>query len=700
MKTILISGIIVECIVLALLTILKKWTGKAFLAITVITAVCCGLAGYMAGANKGPDSQENQRADLYMAARLIQEEFYEESLEVLSLVDDEEGAAWQAPAVRALSYNLNGAYETGEAYAKDRSDIEQAILEACIDRKPVAKEDRVRITESTLELIGASDQEARRWDAEMKVRFMGLDLSPEEKEELTDDLALAKEAIREKRYRDAYDQLADRASGGDVKTGIILSGMYVKTYDLRLMTDPDEEYERLWKEAASLQADLNLVSLEVEPGDTSGSRYTEYRKAKAEYDLAMEELRIEAAKRAVNYLQAMEDDDMRKSVGYQLQLSRLYFISRQMDEARACLDQIFAADQTDKGVWLGTEAEAFRQAYILSLSDPLSDEYSLLFDRLMDALYQSLFDDDNYDTYKEFVLAYLRELYGGIAIRKIDASGFPQIRAHVSATREDVEIDQARILVKDTEEILEDFQVEAVEIGDLNLCFVLDKSGSMNGEAMTQSKSAIRSCIAGMEEGTFMNLVTFDNTASLECNLSQSKYLVMNLVEGVEAEGGTNIASGLSVALDSLRAAAGTRVVILLSDGYDQSSSRSALEGILAEAAAADVVVYTIGLEGCDESYLESIANRTGGQFIMAANTTQLNKIYREIQNSLMKSYIITYKVNEEAESRYLELREKESSVRARKRYSTAETQQSSTVSTGGLQEAGYYKQTGGTDRR
>ena len=534
----------------------------------------------------------------------------------------------------------------------------------------------------------------------MKVRFMGLDLSPEEKEELTDDLALAKEAIKEKRYRDAYDQLADRASGGDVKTGIILSGMYVKTYDLRLMTDPDEEYERLWKEAASLQADLNLVSLEVEPGDTSGSRYTEYRKAKAEYDLAMEELRIEAAKRAVNYLQAMEDDDMRKSVGYQLQLSRLYFISRQMDEARACLDQIFAADQTDKGVWLGTEAEAFRQAYILSLSDPLSDEYSLLFDRLMDALYQSLFDDDNYDTYKEFVLAYLRELYGGIAIRKIDASGFPQIRAHVSATREDVEIDQARILVKDTEEILEDFQVEAVEIGDLNLCFVLDKSGSMNGEAMTQSKSAIRSCIAGMEEGTFMNLVTFDNTASLECNLSQSKYLVMNLVEGVEAEGGTNIASGLSVALDSLRAAAGTRVVILLSDGYDQSSSRSALEGILAEAAAADVVVYTIGLEGCDESYLESIANRTGGQFIMAANTTQLNKIYREIQNSLMKSYIITYKVNEEAESRYLELREKESSVRARKRYSAAETQQSSTVSTGGLQEAGYYKQTGGTDRR
>ena len=76
MKTILISGIIVECIVLALLTILKKWTGKAFLAITVITAVCCGLAGYMAGANKGPDSQENQRADLYMAARLIQEKTY------------------------------------------------------------------------------------------------------------------------------------------------------------------------------------------------------------------------------------------------------------------------------------------------------------------------------------------------------------------------------------------------------------------------------------------------------------------------------------------------------------------------------------------------------------------------------------------------------------------------------------------------
>lgn len=701
MKTILILGIIIECVVLALLTILKKWTRKVFLAIALVTATGCMAAGFMSGINANSNSKDNQRAGLYMASRLIQEDYYSESLEAMSVVRDKEGESLRAHTVRALAYNLNEAYEIGEAYLENYDgDDEQLILEACMSQEPVSDEEKTRITGSVLELIKATEQEKRQWEAEMKVRFMGFDLSPEEKAQIKEDLAVAQNAVSEKRYEDAYDQLAEESVNGDMRSAVIVSNMYVKNYNQRLMTDGDEEYAQIWSKASSLQADLNVVSLELEPGETSGSKYMKYRKVKAEYDLAVEELKQEAAKRAINYLGTFKDADRENRIGYQLQMARLYFISRQMEEAKECIREIFAANRIDTDQWLGREAEVFRQAYIVSLSNPLNDEYSLLFDKMMDSLYQSLFDDDNYDSFKEFVLAYMRELYGGIAIRKIDTSLFPQITAEVSATRQELQLDEESILLTDTREEIQDFQIDMVEINDLSLSFVLDKSGSMNGTPLSQSKSAIRSCIASLSDETNMNLVTFSNDGNLECNLSQSKYLVMNLVEGVNAQGGTNIASGLKAALDSLRGAGGTRVVILLSDGHDQEESMSIMDSVLGQAVGDDIVVYTIGLEGCDEPYLQNIANRTGGQFIMVNNTAQLNKVYQEIQTSLMKSYVITYRVGEEAESRYMQIRHKDSAIQAKKRYSTERKEEHSQITTSGPQEAGYYKQTGGTDKR
>ena len=133
------------------------------------------------------------------------------------------------------------------------------------------------------------------------------------------------------------------------------------------------------------------------------------------------------------------------------------------------------------------------------------------------------------------------------------------------------------------------------------MALVLDRSGSMEGNKLTESKNALRNCIFQMEDNVSLSFVTFESTALLECGLTDSRYLVMGLVEDVQTTGGTNIAEGLSCALDSLRGANGTKVVVLLSDGVDGDESRLIIDSILAEAAAEHIAVYTIGLEGCDE---------------------------------------------------------------------------------------------------
>jgi len=84
-------------------------------------------------------------------------------------------------------------------------------------------------------------------------------------------------------------------------------------------------------------------------------------------------------------------------------------------------------------------------AYINYISNSSSNEYSILFDKLMMCLYQSVFDDENFSSFKEFVMAYLREIFGGIVIRRVNISNYPQITAEISVSRSDINVDSNSI---------------------------------------------------------------------------------------------------------------------------------------------------------------------------------------------------------------------------------------------------------------
>lgn len=699
MKTLLILGILMECVVLTVLTILKKWTKQAFIIITSATAACCIMTGALLIKQKSYEKETDQRAYLYMAARLIEEDFKKESIEALSTVIDEKAGDYPVYAIRGLSYNLNGAYEIAANYMENHldSETEQAILEA--SRKGVAVEEGVRsqITDETLESINASDAEARKWEAEMRIRYMGFQLSEEEKSQIDDELAVIKLAITENRYKDAYQQLAESQAANDIKNAVLISNMYVKNYNSRIISDGDKEYEALWNEASALQADLNIAAFNIQNQSTDSSEYEEYRKIRARYDLAIESLNQESAKRAIKYLQTFEDT--KDSIGYQLQMARLYFMSNQIDTAKEYIEKIFTGEKIDTSKWLGRDAESFRQAYINYISDPLNNEYSILFDQLMSNLYQSVFEDDNYSSFKEFVLAYLHDLFGGLIIKSVDTSGYPQIVAQISSFKEDLTVDEKSLDIVDTKEEIKNYQVTVEKVNDLNLCFVLDRSGSMEGNKLTECKNAIRDCISKLEENVTISLVTFENSAVIDCGPTQSQYLVMNLIEDIQATGGTNISSGLLAARDSLSLADGSKVVILLSDGQDFDGSRNIIEDVISQAVAMEITVYTIGLPGCDEAYLQNIANKTGGQFIMVTNTGELHSVYQEIQTSLMKRYMISYTAVGEEEERNISIRDKSSYIQASRTYSLVEKEENRSEHVNGIQEAGYYKQTGGTEK-
>jgi len=101
--------------------------------------------------------------------------------------------------------------------------------------------------------------------------------------------------------------------------------------------------------------------------------------------------------------------------------------------------------------------------------------------------------------------------------------------------------------------------------------------------------------------------------------------------------GGTNMSAGLDDAIAMLKepgvSTLANRIVVLMTDG-EWNQGR---DPILAanDAAAAGVIIHTIGMLNDDQATLQQIATITGGEYIYAANDTELEEAFRKIARML-----------------------------------------------------------------
>ena len=99
--------------------------------------------------------------------------------------------------------------------------------------------------------------------------------------------------------------------------------------------------------------------------------------------------------------------------------------------------------------------------------------------------------------------------------------------------------------------------VDAADVVPKDICFVLDTSGSMAGDKISQAKKALSYCLSNLNPADRFHLVTFSHEASifpggLQSASSESVEQAKRFVEQIRAEGGTNINEAL---LDALRPA-------------------------------------------------------------------------------------------------------------------------------------------------
>ena len=176
----------------------------------------------------------------------------------------------------------------------------------------------------------------------------------------------------------------------------------------------------------------------------------------------------------------------------------------------------------------------------------------------------------------------------------------------------------------------------------LNVCFVIDQSGSMSGEdRIGQLKKSLIKFIEQLDTDDMVSIVVFNDGATLAVPASKlrNKNAVIDIIHAIQAGGGTNIYSGMVMGFEEvkkLKTANSIDRVILLTDGYGSTPP----EEVIAEAKkhiASGIELSCVGV-GIDynQELLSLMASAGGGLLHLASTSEGIEEVFqRELESIL-----------------------------------------------------------------
>ena len=173
-----------------------------------------------------------------------------------------------------------------------------------------------------------------------------------------------------------------------------------------------------------------------------------------------------------------------------------------------------------------------------------------------------------------------------------------------------------------------------------DLVVVLDRSGSMSGEPLDFARAAVFELLGQLQPEDRFGLVTYATGGRVAIGLEHanptSRARWRAVVEGLGANGGTNMARGLDLAhgllSDSERSGRSPRVV-LISDGHANQGDHS-LDGLRARAARAvpgEYVLSSVGVgQGFDETVMSAVSDAGTGNFYYLPDLRRLAGVFAD----------------------------------------------------------------------
>jgi len=233
---------------------------------------------------------------------------------------------------------------------------------------------------------------------------------------------------------------------------------------------------------------------------------------------------------------------------------------------------------------------------------------------------------------------------------KVDSSLVVLNAAVLDANGQSVEglkQNQFHVFEDGTEQPISLFQAEETPFATVIL---LDTSGSMETRISLARSAAIK-FLEGLRPGDSAAIYTFDSKLNQLQDFSNSSDITEHIFD-IKAY-------GMTVLNDAIYEAAATlskrpekrKAIIVLSDGEDTSSKRSADKALRA-ALAVDATIYTVDMSSIDDGnkrrqqnigVLKNFAEKTGGIFVPTGGGSVMRDTFKRIVDELSSQYTVGY---------------------------------------------------------
>jgi Ca-activated chloride channel family protein len=210
---------------------------------------------------------------------------------------------------------------------------------------------------------------------------------------------------------------------------------------------------------------------------------------------------------------------------------------------------------------------------------------------------------------------------------------------------------------------------------------LLDTSGSMDQRIALARSAAIR-FLDGLRENDNAEIYRFDSKVSLVQKFSNSRDVDEKIFD-LRADGMTSLNDAIyKAAVDLSTRREKRRAIIVLSDGMDTSSGKSADKALKA-ALAANAVIYTVDMSSVttdgrsrqqNQGVLRQYAEKSGGMFVATPGGAAMRAAFESIVDELGNQYTIAYEpknTTKDGKWRTVEVRVAKSNltIRTRKGY-------------------------------
>jgi Ca-activated chloride channel homolog len=170
----------------------------------------------------------------------------------------------------------------------------------------------------------------------------------------------------------------------------------------------------------------------------------------------------------------------------------------------------------------------------------------------------------------------------------------------------------------------------------INLVLVVDTSGSMQGDAIENSRAASAALLELLSPGDRLAVVTFDSTTRVlvpSTELRERSFgRLREQIAAMTAQGTTDLAGGLREGINQATIgfdSRGLNRIVLLSDGVPNDATE--IQSLATSAGQSQLAITALGLGlEYDETLLGQVAQASGGRFHYLESSARVAEVFRD----------------------------------------------------------------------